>query len=193
MNQEPNEKMIPEEWPEVPDDQPPTEEELAAVAEKGRRQVDSSSEVAALRAKADEANQRYLRSLADFQNYQKRAMQNEQVARQSGIAAVVQNVASVLDHFDMALSHDPSKASAAQVMEGVRVIREELIKALQMTGVAVVAPKPNDEFKPGIHEAIMQQDAKGVEPGRIVATFQPGYTLGERVIRAAKVSVAPSD
>jgi molecular chaperone GrpE len=77
---------------------------------------------------------------------------------------------------------------------GVRVIRDELMKSLQTHGVGVISPQPGDEFEPGRHEAIMTQPAEGVESGRVVNTFQAGYTLKvsgvERVVRPAKVSVA---
>ncbi len=134
---------------------------------------------------------KYLRAIADFQNYQRRAIQNEQVAKQQGISSVVQNVVTVLDHFDLALAHDVNNASAEQVIAGVRVIREELIKALTRAGVRIIEPQPNDDFQPGQHEAIMQQDVDGVESGRVAMMFQPGYAMGDRIIRAAKVSVAP--
>jgi molecular chaperone GrpE len=101
----------------------------------------------------------------------------------------------VIDHFDIALTQDPARASAQQIMDGVRVIREELIRALARHGVSMICPAPNDEFQPGRHEAIMQQPAEGVEPGCIAACYQPGYALREgdveRIIRAAKVAVAP--
>jgi molecular chaperone GrpE len=174
------------------EDQPPKEyniddfdaEAMAAGEEGGDR-------VAELTHLLAEANSRALRAVADHQNYVRRAIQNEQVAKQQGVASVVQNVVGVMDHFDLALNLDPQKATTQQVIEGVRVIREELIRSLQKVGVTVIAPAPNEEFRPGIHEAIMQQSVDGVEPGRIAATFQPGYVLGERLIRAAKVSVSP--
>lgn len=152
-----------------------------------------------LTAERDEAHQRYLRSLADFQNYQKRALQNEQVARAEGTGRVVRDVANVLDHFDLALKQDLAKLGpgAEQVLSGLRVIRDELMKTLAAHGVGLIAPAPDDEFTPGRHEAIMQQADPDVRPGHVVMTLQPGYTLTmagvERVLRPAKVSVAPSE
>lgn len=173
------------------DDSPPVPggEEAAIL----REQVDK------LTAERDEAQQRYLRSLADFQNYQKRATQNELVARAEGAGRVARDIVSVIDHFDLALAQDLEKLGpgAGPVLDGLRVIREELMKALTSHGVALITPAKNDEFEPGRHEAIMQQADPDTGPGRIVATFQPGYTLTtaglERVIRPAKVSVAPSE
>jgi molecular chaperone GrpE len=144
-----------------------------------------------LRAERDELNDKYLRALAEFQNYQRRAFNNEKEARQQGVSSVLNSILPVMDHFDMALTLDPAKASAQQVIDGVKVIRAELLRALQSAGVGVINPGSNDEFDPGQHQAIMQQPAAGVEPGHIVSTFQPGYTLGERVVRPAKVVVAP--
>ncbi len=153
------------------------------------------AELEKLRAERDEHNQRYLRTLADFQNYQRRALQNEQTAKVEGMTKAVERIFGVLDHFDLALNQDTSKASAEQIVQGVKLIRDEFSRVLASLGVGLINPKPNDEFVPGRHEAVMQQPAEGVEPGRVVACFQPGYTLmsgtTERVLRAAKVSVSP--
>ncbi len=152
--------------------------------------------IQALVSELEDAKSRTLRVMADYHNYQKRALLNEQVARQAGVSSVAGSVFPVLDHFDLALAQDPSKASAQQIIDGVKVIREELLKALARHGVTVVAPAPGDLFEPGRHEAIMQQTAEGIGPGRIVATFQAGYILtesgSERVLRPAKVSVSPN-
>ncbi|MFN9993545.1 MAG: nucleotide exchange factor GrpE [Phycisphaerales bacterium] len=156
----------------------------------------SPDPAADLRAQLEEANSRALRILADFQNYQRRALQNEEVARQQGKASVVGGVVNVMDHFDMALNVDIAAASAEQILAGVRVIREELLKALQAQGVYPLNPQANEEFMPGRHEAVMQQPAEGVDAGRVVATFRVGYAMqtpsGERVLRPAQVSVAPT-
>lgn len=152
---------------------------------------EDAEELRRIRGELEEAKVRHLRALADFQNYQRRAFQNEQVAREQGISSLAQKVITVLDHFDLALTLNPANASAQQVIDGVKVIRDELLKALAQAGVRIIEPKPNDEFMPGLHEAIMHQEAQGVDPGRVSALFQPGFVLGDRVIRAAKVGVAP--
>jgi molecular chaperone GrpE len=160
----------------------------------------ASDRVDELERKLHDAEARYLRALADYQNYQRRALLNEQEARAQGKSHVVQSVLTVLDHFDMALTLDPAKATADQVIGGVRVIREELVKVLQSNGVGIISPAADDEFNPTIHQAVMQQDAPNVAPGHIVATLQPGYTIAtavagstqDRVIRPAMVAVKPA-
>jgi len=153
------------------------------------------ADVPALQAELEEAKSRILRLMADFQNYQRRALQNEQVARAEGVAKVASGVVTVIDHFDLALTQDPAKATVEQILSGVRVIREELVKSLAQYGVSLIVPAKNDVFMPGRHEAVMQQAAEGVEPGHVAAAFQAGYLLtthnSERVLRPAKVAVAP--
>lgn len=148
-----------------------------------------------LEAELEDAKGRALRTMADFQNFQRRSHQNEIVARAQGVQAMATSVAGVIDHFDIALAQDLSKGGVEQLIAGMRAIREELLKSLAQHRVTPIIPRPGDEFQPGRHEAVMQQSAPGIESGQIASTLQAGYqisdTLGERVLRPAKVSVAP--
>lgn len=164
-------------------------EAMAEGAEPEAGKTDAA--LSQLRAELDDVNDRWRRALADFQNYQRRALQNEQEARRQGVIAVLGSMIPVLDHFDLALSQKPADAAAASIIEGVKVIRGEMIKALEAHGVRLINPAPNSEFDPNKHAALMRQPAEGVEPGRISAVFQPGYELFDRLVRAAKVAVAP--
>ncbi|MBX3406009.1 MAG: nucleotide exchange factor GrpE [Phycisphaeraceae bacterium] len=133
----------------------------------------------------------YQRALADYQNFQRRAANNETEAHRQGVTSVLGSILPVLDHFDLALSQKPTDDAGTKILEGVQVIRAELIRALENHGVKLIHPRPNDEFDPNRHSAIAQIAAEGVEPGRVSTTMQPGYMLGDRVIRSAKVGVAP--
>ncbi len=148
------------------------------------------SELARLRAELEETKARMLRVMADYQNYERRAIQNQLRAKQDGSADVALGVVGVLDHFDLALGHDAAKGSAEQIIAGVRVIRDELIKTLGRHGVGLINPARGEEFQPGRHEAIMQKSEADLPPGHVVMTFQSGYTLGDRVLRPAKVAVS---
>ncbi len=144
-----------------------------------------------LQRELDEAKSLRLRALADFQNYQRRSLQNEDEAKRQGAAGVLRTVINALDHFDQALAQG-DKLSPEQAVAGLKLIRDEIVRAVEQGhGVTVIRPNPNDEFTPGRHEALAQLPREGVEPGRIVEVYQPGYALGDRVLRAAKVIVAP--
>lgn len=142
-----------------------------------------------------ELNGKFLRTLADYQNSQCLAIQNEQEARLQARSGAAPSVLSVVDHFDLARMQDASKSTVEQMVDGVRVIRDELLKVLQAQGVKLISPAPGADFEPSFHQAIMQQAAEGIESGKVVATLQAGYTIagssGGRVVRPAKVSAAP--
>lgn len=151
-----------------------------------------TDQVRLLTIERDEARGNLMRALADFQNYQRRALSNELEAKRQGTISVVTSVLPVLDHFDLALTQATPDEASRRIMDGVRVVRDELIKALGQHGIVLINPQPNDEFDPSRHSAIAHQPGEGVEPGHISMTFQPGYLLGERMIRPAKVAVAPT-
>lgn len=142
-------------------------------------------------AERDEAKSLYLRALADFQNYQRRSIENEREAKRQGMTSLLLSVVPVIDHFDLALSYNPETMTGEQVVAGVRAIRDELLRILGQHGVSPINPEPNDELDPNRHHAVLQQAVEGVEPGRISKTLQVGYMLGDRVIRPANVAVAP--
>ncbi|MFN0011362.1 MAG: nucleotide exchange factor GrpE [Phycisphaerales bacterium] len=151
---------------------------------------DLSLRVDALTRERDAAQEAHKRALAEFQNYQRRSLTNEQQAREFGVRGVLQSVMPVVDHFDMALGLDAEKTTAKQVMGGVAMIKDELLRVLGAHGVAVIRPAPGDAFDPNQHEAIVHVPASTVGDGCVVATLRLGYSLSGRVVRPAQVSIA---
>mgnify|MGYP003386448145 CR=1 FL=1 len=149
-------------------------------------------ELARVSGERDTAQGAWKQTAADFANSSRRAVSNERVAKEMGIRSVLLNIIPVVDHFDLALMQDSSKVTAQQVISGVTMIKDELVKALMTQGVGIIKPGPNDEYDPHVHEAIMHQPAEGVEPGRVVATFRIGYTVNDVLVRPAQVAVAPA-
>lgn len=146
-----------------------------------------------LEAERDDLRAKYQRALADYQNLQRRLQDEIDAARQRGVESAVASVITALDHIDHALTFDPDKVSGAQIVEGVKMIKNELLGAMRKHGAAPIHPEPNDEFDPQMHEAVMREAAPDVLPGRVVRVCQSGYAVGKRVIRPAKVVVAPPD
>lgn len=150
--------------------------------------------IGALETERADYEGKYKRALADYQNFQRRSVSNEQSARREGAASVLHSMITALDHFDQALAQDPEKMSAQQLVEGVRLIKSELLNAIRQHGASVIEPKAGDEFDPNRHEALSRIPAAGVEPGCIAEVYQVGYAHDERVLRPAKVIVAaPSE
>lgn len=181
----------PDDAPDTPADSAPVNppsadgpDETAALIEQMDQQIGK------LIAERDQAAADHKRALAEFQNYQRRAWQNEQQAREQAVRGVLGSVMSVVDHFDMALNQDPNRTTAAAIISGVTMIKDELLTALTSHGVGLIKPAPGDAFDPTRHEAVMQQPSESVAPGNIISLMRLGYTVNDRVVRPAQVVVA---
>ncbi len=144
----------------------------------------------ALRADLAAAESNYQRALADLQNYKRISGENEKRAREAGKVTVLETLVSVLDTFDMAMKMDPEKTPASAIMQGIEMIRAEMMRGLAQMGFSAIAPKVGDEFDPNQHDAVERVESEAVEPGSVVELKQPGYALQTRVLRPAKVTVA---
>ncbi|RNC81538.1 MAG: nucleotide exchange factor GrpE [Phycisphaera sp.] len=171
-------------------------EEAEECCQHGNAELQIDDPIADLEAKLADAEARALRTLADYQNFQKRAANNEVEARRQGISGTIASLLPVMDNFDLALNQDVSTMTAEQLLGGVEMVRAEFERALGNQGVSAIKPQRGDEFNPDLHEAVAQHPEPEVEPGKIIEAFQTGYMLGERVLRPAKVVVSievPSD
>jgi molecular chaperone GrpE len=162
----------------------------------GRDRPDASAE---LKGDLDElvavAQQRddYLalaqRTQADFENYRKRVARESALAGERGVAKLAKELLPAIDNLDRALE---AAATDDPLLEGVRIVRSEVSAALARLGVESFSPL-GENFDPAVHEAMatVQQPAEGgAESGLVVEVYQPGYRLGESVIRPARVVVA---
>ncbi|MCC7408280.1 MAG: nucleotide exchange factor GrpE [Phycisphaeraceae bacterium] len=167
----------------------PGMEEEAMASPTGESGVQQKLQV--LEAEKAELQSKLLRTMADYQNYARRSEQNVAVAREQQLLEIARKLVDVLDHFDRALAVDPEKSTPQSILDGLRIVDQELLKLLEVYGVKKVEARPGDPFDPAVHEAMLRQPAEGIETDHVVAQFQPGYTLGSKVVRPAKVSVAP--
>jgi molecular chaperone GrpE len=152
---------------------------------------DAAGVIKQLQAELDEAIEARKRALADFRNYQRRAGESEQVALRSGSARVVKAILPAMDHFDLALMQNAKSMTVEQLMDAVKIVRDEFNKAIAAQGVERIEPQRGEPFDPHRHEAVMRQPMEGIEPNCVVNTMQAGYAMGDQVLRPAKVSVAP--
>ncbi|MCI0364838.1 MAG: nucleotide exchange factor GrpE [Phycisphaerales bacterium] len=145
-----------------------------------------------LQSERDQAVDARLRALADFRNYQRRSIENEQRAGQAGAARVVKAMLPVLDHFDLAVAQRADRMSVEQLHAAVRILLDAFNKTLAGQGVERIEPTRGEPFDPNRHEAVMRQAADDLEPNSIVSTMQAGYAMGDQILRPAKVSVSSS-
>ncbi len=137
-----------------------------------------------------ELQSKLLRAHADYQNFARRSQMNVMAAKDQQTGEMARDLLPALDQFDIALSVDPAKATAKSLLDGINMVRDELMRSLGKHGITRITAKKGDEFDPTRHEAMMRQKADGVVTNHIVAQLQPGYMLGQRTLRPVKVSVA---
>ena len=128
------------------------------------------------------------RTQADFENYRKRVARETAAARDRGVGSLAKELPPALDNLDRALEaadeHDP-------LLQGVRLVRNELKAALARAGIQSFCPL-GEPFDPEVHEAVAtaEQAPGGSPSGTVVEVYQDGYRLGEGVLRPARVVVA---
>ncbi len=139
--------------------------------------------------------ERLLRAAADAENRAKTAHKDVQESYRQGVSAVARDIITGLDSLDMALTQLAGDPAADTVLEGVRSVRDELLRVLARHGINAIRPEAGEELDPHLHQAMMEQQTSDIEPGRIASVAQVGYTLHDRVLRPAKVIVAarPTD
>ncbi len=150
-------------------------------------------ELVAVAAQRDEYLALAQRTQADFENYRKRMAREVSAAEARGMSRLAKELLPALDNLQRALSASEAHADVAageeHLAEGIRLVQSELLAALSRLGIEAYVPE-GEPFDPNQHEAMAQQPAEGAEPGTVVEVYQPGYRLGDNVIRPARVVVA---
>jgi molecular chaperone GrpE len=145
-------------------------------------------DVAALKAKADEHWDKYLRAAAELENVRKRAARDMDNARKFALERFATELLAVRDSLEMGLQAADG-AGAAELIEGNRATLKQLVATMERFGVAEVDPE-GQPFDPALHEAMTLQPSTEVEPNTVLTVFQKGYTLNGRLLRPARVVVA---
>ena len=138
---------------------------------------------------------RLLRTLAEMENLRKRTEREVTDSRLYGVASFARDVLGVADNIRRALDAVPPEARAhanagmKALVDGVELTERELLKALEKNGVRQFTPH-GEKFDPNVHQAMYEVPDPSVPAGSIVQVMQPGYMIGERVLRPALVAVA---
>jgi molecular chaperone GrpE len=138
---------------------------------------------------AAEMTARYLRSVADMENYRKRITREKQEIIRSAAANVVESLLPVLDNMKLGLQAAENHPEAKDVTVGFKMVEDQLKKSLANQGLEELIPD-GEVFDPNFHECIAQQPSEEVKEDHIIQTVRAGYRLNERLIRAANVIVS---
>ena len=135
----------------------------------------------------EELKDKYLRTVAEFDNYKKRTLKEKTELILNGGAKTVAAILPVLDDFERAIADKSDDPKA--IKEGIQNIFNKFVKSLESLGVKQIETKDKD-FDTDYHEAVAMVPGMGdYKKGKVVDCLQTGYTMNDKVIRHAKVAV----
>ena len=166
----------------------PQAETTGGTVELTQEQFDEiKKRVDALTAERDDMRDTAQRLQAEFNNFRRRTESVRKESYDDGMRKAVELVLPAMDSLERAL--DAAKEDQSPLAEGVRLMNKQLQDCLQKMGVEKIdaAGKP---FDPALHNAVLSEEAEGVESGTVLEELQTGYSLGGKIIRHSIVKVA---
>ena len=154
-----------------------------------------AQELSGLRAEVEALKDRALRAMAEVENVRKRLERERDDARTYSVTRFARDMLTVADNLNRALAAFPPEVraktddSVKAVLDGVEATARELGTALARHGVKPIEAQ-GQRFDPNLHQAIAEVPAPDAQPGTVVNVVQPGYLIGDRLLRPAMVTVS---
>ena len=165
-------------------------EELTEKESKAVEENKSSEEIAALKQKYEESNDKYLRLYSEFDNFRKRVLKEKIELSKTAAEQVLTNFLGILDDFERAITAFDTVEAVEPVKEGTLLIYNKFRNNLTQNGIAEIEAL-GQPFDTDYHEAIANVPAVSEDQkNKVIEVTQKGYTLNGKVIRFAKVVVA---
>jgi molecular chaperone GrpE len=136
-----------------------------------------------------ELNERALRQAAELENYKKRTEREKADFFKRANEGLVKDILPVLDNLERALAHARENADLASLLEGMELVRSELLMTLERHGLEAVEAL-GQPFDPELHEAMMQQENPELDENTVMNEMQKGYLFQGRLLRPAMVVVS---
>lgn len=183
--------------------EPPTTTQSEARNETGKTNADSTAvndggteALARLEAENADLKDRLLRALAEIENVRRRAERDLNDMRQYAVAKFAGDMLSVADNMERAIASIPEEARKSEVairtlIAGVELTEKAMLQALKKHGVKKLMPV-GERFDPNFHEALFEVPDPTLPPGTVSKVVEPGYSIGTRPLRPAKVGIAAS-
>jgi molecular chaperone GrpE len=151
---------------------------------------DNLSEQLAEKEKEAAANyDKYVRSVAELENFKKHAAREKADLLRFGNENIIKDILPILDSLDRALDHAENTKEIESIIKGLKIIYGQFVNCLEKCGVKRVETI-GQEFDPNMHEAIQCVESNECEGNKVVEEFEKGYLLNDRLLKPAKVSVS---
>ena len=162
------------------------EEQQEAAPEETNELETLKAELEKLKKETDELNDRYLRTLAEYDNFRKRSQREKDAVYGDATADAVKKLLPILDSFDRASNYE---CPDAEYKKGIDLIGNSIKEAFDQLGLKEI-PALGEQFDPKFHNAVMHNDDPAYGENVITDVYRKGYTLGDKVIRFSMVVVA---
>ena len=163
----------------------PTEQQNEVTEEK--TELESlREELETLQKAKDELYDKYLRTLAEYDNFRKRSQREKDAIYGDATVEAVKKLLPVLDNFERALNYE---CKDEEFKKGIALIQNTLVEVFDNLGVKEI-PAMDAQFDPNLHEAVMHIDNPAYEENIVTDVYRKGYMLGDKVIRHTMVVVA---
>lgn len=171
---------------DIKKDEVAAEAEEETVAEETAPETEEAAEeVKEVKEPEEDENTKYLRLMADFQNYKKRVEKEKKDLYAYAGEKLITEMLPVIDNFERALEQD---AAGEGFKEGMEMIFKQLSDVLSKAGLAEI-PALGEDFDPNVHNAVMAEDNDEYESGKVSGVMQKGYALNGKTIRPSMVKV----
>ena len=144
--------------------------------------------LAATREEAAEFRDRWMRSVAELENFKKRMYREREEWRERRTAEIFEDLLRLRDDFERAVAHAP-EGGEDPVLSGFKLVYRHLLEFFERHGVKQFEARGR-EFDPELHDAILQVPRHDLAPGTVAEVALPGYMIGEKVLRHAQVVVS---
>ncbi len=153
---------------------------------KAERKNPNQKKIEELENTITESNEKYLRLLAEWENYRKRTTKEKSMSIEYGKELIISKILPVLDDFNRAQKAGEKNGKG----DGFLLINQKLADVLEKEGLKKISVSPGEEFDVNQHEAISQIPTEKKDlKGKIVEEIEPGYLLNEKIIRFTKVVI----
>ncbi len=142
-----------------------------------------------LKEKIQELQDKYVRQVAEFDNFRKRTDKEKSQMFEQGQANVLEKILPVVDNFERGLASSPEDEQGKAFADGMNMIYKQLMKQLEDLGVTPIEAL-GQEFDPNLHNAVMQVASEEYESGVVAQELQKGYKFHDTVLRHSMVAVA---
>jgi molecular chaperone GrpE len=149
---------------------------------------EKEQEIQLLKAKLEEADNRYLRLQADFDNFRRRTRLDLEASQKYRAQKLITDLLPAIDNFERAMKVEADNEQTKTLLQGMDMVYRSLLDALKIEGVEPIE-SVGKEFDPHQHQAVMQGEDENYGSNIVTDEFQKGYMLKDRVIRPAMVKV----